>query len=275
MYHPELQKLGYQIDVLDSFVPGATFSHLNEVKGAYDIAVICTPNYTHLEYAAYFASKGTAHIFVEKPGVSKASEWASLCGLTNSKFHLVKNNLYRDNYGSIIPIMDTGEVIGVDINWLNGNRIPNPGGWFTNSKYALKGVSGDLMPHLYCFALKIFGEDALLSAKFKQQCFQRWSLENIINTDYGTVFSDGVYNVDDYATARATVNGIPLKMTASWKEGYDKQSITLYLENGSTHEWTFGLCPAEAYGKMLQDLSDTTVIDTAMHNFLEGFKIED
>lgn len=256
-------------------MPGATFSHINEVKGTYDLAVICTPNYTHAEYASHFSSIGIKDIFVEKPGVSSADEWLDLCSLSDSRFHLVKNNLYRDNYGLIIPIMDTGEVIGVDINWLNGNRIPNPGGWFTNSKYALKGVSGDLMPHLYCFALKIFGEDALLSAKFKQQCLQRWNLDNINSTDYGTVFSDGVYNVDDYATAIADVDGVSLKMTASWKEGYDKQSITLYLANGSTHEWSFGLCPERAYGKMLQDLSDTSVIDTAMHNFLEGFKIED
>lgn len=273
VYFPELEKLGYRVDILDKFYKDSDFSNIDDVTEAYDIAVVCTPNSTHFEITKHLALTGTKEIFVEKPGVRDSIEWTDLCTLSDANIHLVKNNLYRDNYGHILSLFP--HAIGVDINWLNDNRIPNPGNWSTNKDFTYRGVSGDLMPHLYCFAVMLFGFDAILDAKFEQECHQRWDLKNITNTGYGVVDPLGTYNVDDYATARTNINGIPLKMTASWKEGYNKQSVTLYFADGSTHEWIFGLCPSKAYGVMLQDTSNSTAIDTAMHHFFEGFKLED
>lgn len=272
VYLPELTKLGYQIDTVDINLPNATYSSVEQLTSEYDIAVICTPNFTHEEIARRLADLGTKRIFVEKPGVVTAYKWRQLISeFPETQFHLVKNNLYRNDYSELISKLQSKEIIGIDICWLNGNRIPNPGSWFTNKESAFGGVSRDLMPHLYCFAVKIFGEGKLANAKFQQACFQRWNLSSISSTDYGTVHPDGVYNVDDTALAAAVIDNISLKLSASWKEGYDKQSITVFFRDGTTYEWQFGLCPAEAYGMMLRDIKRSDGIDTDIHVFLEKF----
>jgi predicted dehydrogenase len=272
VYYPELQKIGYEVEVLDMAVPTATYKNVSEITQAYDLAVVCTPNFTHGPIAERLAELGTKHIFVDKPGLSDSWEWNRLrYKYTNTFFHLVKNNLYRDNYGEVLDLMKTKDVIGVDINWINNNRIPNPGSWFTTKARAFGGISRDLMPHLYCFAVKLFGEDVLKKTIFRQRSYQRWNMNTISSTDYGTVNIGGIYDVDDVALALAIVDGISVKLYAAWKEGYDKQSITLYFRDGTTYEWVFGLCPSEAYGKMLQDTTDEHMLDLEIHKFLERF----
>lgn len=272
VYYPELAKLKYDIDILDNKVAEAKYKDISEVKTAYDIAVVSTPNFTHENIAAGLALTGTKLIFVDKPGLATAQHWWDLCSkFKETSFHLVKNNLYRDSYGDVIHLFKTKQVIGVDINWINDNRIPNPGSWFTTQHLAFGGVAHDLMPHMYCFAVKLFGQDKIAKAAFKQTKMQRWNLDSIKSTDYGTVTPGGTYNVDDTATAYTTIDGISLKMYAAWKEGYNKQSITLYFQDGTTYEWNFGLCPADAYGTMLLDKSDSLRLDLNIHSFLGNF----
>ena len=272
VYYPELKKLGYEVDILDSNVSDVSYKDVSEISEAYDLAVICTPNFTHGPIAEHLATTGTKRIFVDKPGVVDSWEWSRLrYRYVDTTFHLVKNNLYRDSYGEVLNFMKTKEVIGVDINWVNGNRIPNPGSWFTTKSLAFGGVSRDLMPHLYCFAVKLFGEDICKKSIFRQSSYQRWNMRTISSTDYGTVNVGGIYNVDDIASAATVIEGVSVKMYASWKEGFDKQSITLYFKDGTTYEWVFGLCPAEAYGKMLADTDDSFLLDLEIHKFLERF----
>ena len=273
VYYPELQKLGYEIETVDERVSSATYKNINEVRSPYDISVVCTPNFTHAPIAKHILVTGTKTLYIEKPGVSTAQEWWDLSAKhRDARIHLVKNNLYRDSYGEVLSMLQGGKVIGVDINWINDNRIPNPGSWFTTKNLSFGGVSHDLMPHMYCFAVKMFGREAIADVNFKHMTMQRWNLENITSTDYGRVNRYGEYNVDDTAMAIGEVGNISLKLYASWKEGYNKQSITLYFSNGTTYEWEFGLCPAEAYGVMLQDNSDSLTLDMDIHRFLEDFR---
>lgn len=271
VYYPELQKLGYDIDVFDTKIPDVTYNRLEQIEKSYDLAVICTPNFTHKRIASHLAMQGTRRVFVEKPGVADASGWYGLCSSNpKTQFHLVKNNLYRESYGDIFRLIFEKDLIGVDINWLNKNRIPNPGSWFTEKKLSFGGVSMDLMPHLYCFGYKIFGKE-LIDVVCYQKKYQRWNLSQIETTDYGRVNPNGIYDVDDFAFVNGELNNISIRMTASWKDGYDKQSITLFFKDGSTYEWEFGLCPSEAYGLMLQDTSDSHDLDLAIHRFLGQF----
>ena len=276
VYHPELLKLGYTVDVLDILHPDANYRNVTDIKSPYDLAVICTPNSTHGPIAEHLAQLGTRDIFVEKPGLATANEWNLLEeNFPDTRFHVVKNNLYRASYDNLLEFFDKKDVVAVDINWLNGNRIPSPGSWFTNKDMAFGGVSRDLMPHLYCFAVKIFGLEVIRATEFKTEKNQRWSLDTVTGTDYGVVNPSGIYNVDDYARASAIVDfydiPIDLRITASWKEGYDKQSVTLFFRDGTTYEWQFGLCPAEAYGTMLKNLEVSSIIDRELHLFLEKF----
>ena len=272
VYYPELKKLGYEVYILDALAQNVNFRDVMVINNSFDLAVVCTPNFTHSKIAERLAYTGTKRIFIEKPGVEHSLTWRNLVETyPNTKFHMVKNNMYRDNYGDIFRMINTKELIGVDINWLNDNRIPNPGSWFTTKATAFGGISRDLMPHLYCFAIKLFGLQALSDAKIEQACYQRWDLASISSTDYGQVYPHGTYNVDDNALVATKIGNVTLRMNASWKEGYNKQSITLFFKDGTTYEWEFGLCPAEAYGKMLQDTTDTYAMDMQIHKFLEKF----
>jgi predicted dehydrogenase len=272
VYYPELKKLGYDVDVLDSTVPDVKYKSVSQVKNAYDLAVICTPNFTHEPIARSLALNGTKRIFVDKPGVEEWRDWEKLVyDFEDTHFHLVKNNLYRKDYGEVMRLLESGNVVGVDINWLNKNRIPNPGSWFTDKEFAYGGVSRDLMPHLFCFALKIFGLKKLSAARFFTFVDYRWNLKNITSTDYGVINYNGKYNVEDYAYASASIDNIPLRLVASWKEGIDRISVTLYLKDGSNYEWYFGLCPNDAYGEMLKDTKDSYHTDLMIHKFLDEF----
>ena len=42
-----------------------------------------------------------------------------------------------------------------------------------------------------------------------------------------------------------------IEVNASWKEGVDDQSITIQTVD-SSYKWYFGLCPADAYGTMIE-----------------------
>ena len=59
---------------------------------------------------------------------------------------MTKNNMWRDNIEEMKTKFASSDL--VQINWINGDRIPSPGTWFTNSKFALGGVEKDLLPHL-------------------------------------------------------------------------------------------------------------------------------
>lgn len=271
VYYPELIKLGYEVFILDAATQTANYRDVMQITDAFDLAVICTPNFTHSKIAERLAYTGTKRIFIEKPGVEDSFGWRNLCETyPDTKFHMVKNNMYRESFGEIFNHTDK-ELIAVDINWLNDNRIPNPGSWFTTKATAFGGISRDLMPHLYCFAIKLFGLTAMKDAKIEQACYQRWDLSSISSTDYGNVFPHGTYDVDDNALVATKIGNVSLRMNASWKEGYNKQSITLFFRDGTTYEWDFGLCPAEAYGMMLKDTTDTFEMDMQIHEFLERF----
>jgi predicted dehydrogenase len=274
VYYPELKNLGYDVDILDAYAADVHYNDIGQIGNAYDLGVVCTPNFTHESIAAHLAKVGTSRIFVEKPGVVNHNAWTKLNSeFPKTQFHVVKNNLYRDDYGQTLELANEKELIGLDVTWYNKNRIPNPGSWFTNKNLAFGGVSRDLMPHLYCFAAKILTFERFSRISLDCLAKQRWNLNQISNTDYGVVTPNGVYNVDDFATAEG-LDKISIRLTASWKEGYDKQSVTLFFKDGSTYEWEFGLCPAEAYGIMLQDTTSSRFMDDDLHLLLEEFRLE-
>ena len=105
---------------------------------------------------------------------------------------------------------------------------------------------------------------------------QKWKLEDLTGSDYGAVNVEGVYDVCDYATEKWLLNDKTIvEVSASWKEGIDDQSIVVQTTD-SSYKWDFGLCPAEAYGTMIEDgqTDDYDVhrnIDTWIHKHLEVY----
>ena len=252
-----LRDLGHEVITVDN----QRMAHYTSVGLAlddhpmFDCTVICTPNHTHEKFA-YLVSEHSKIVFIEKPGVRTAHDWQVMVdSCPDTKFIMVKNNQYRDELHFIKAL--SKQSTNVNINWINYNRVPNPGGWFTNSHYSFGGVSRDLMPHLLSWVAvlnpTIYQDSNVL--KFERE--QRWKLENLLDTAYGTVNPDGLYDVDDYANIELRVGKVLYKLTANWRSlEQDDQSIAFIGDRERRFE--LGLCPVSAYKKM---------IATAFENF--------
>jgi predicted dehydrogenase len=276
VYLPELIKLGYTVETVDPIVGGATFEDTKQVTDQYDVAVICTPNFTHDNIARLLADK-VETIFIEKPGLPSSSQWNNLCeDFPHTKFILCKNNLYRNSYGALDDFLKGDEELtGIDITWFSADRIPNPGGWSTQRRKAWGGVALDLFPHLYCQLVKIFGGVPEMD-RSSHSMAQQHVLGDLTGSDYGTLSNNGIYNVCDYAQETWYIDDkYPINVRASWKQGYDDQSVKIYTES-SMYQWNFGLCPAYAYGSMIavgvtEPYELHRHIDTWIHKNLEAY----
>jgi len=291
VYVPQLRKLGYQVHRVDPIMQSAEYGSVNDIPKhiQYDIAVVCCPNIHHLP-EVLMVSDYCKTILVEKPGFLNSGVWKRNLERPELKEHhivLVKNNLYRSEIAMLRDLCEQEHVTKVEITWFNKNRIPNPGSWFTTKEQAFGGVTHDLFPHLYCFMYILFSLHQIEKLVPTTLQMQRWDLDSLAdNTDYGAINKDGTYDVCDYAEAHYLINDIPVTLQASWKEGYDKQDITIYYKDGSTFNWSFGLCPDEAYGEMIQAVSEGNFmfgavgniekrIDEWIHEQLEYFGNED
>lgn len=269
VYAPELKRLGYSVDSVDT-VAVATYSDVAQLNSNYDVAVVCTPNSTHEALARAIAPR-CKFVFVDKPGLSSSIAWQKMVeDFPNTHFIMSKNNLYRAH--SPFANLDLDNVYAIEINWINANRVPSPGSWFTNSASSWGGVKHDLFPHLYCHLVKCAPNAAL--TRLSSSKLQRWRLEELADTAYGNVVADGIYNVEDFAQETWSINNrIPVTLTANWRGGVDKQNILVYSKD-SVQEWCYGLCPADAYGRMIEtaineDYDYHIALDTWIHTNLE------
>lgn len=261
VYVPQLEKLGYKVHGVDPNISSAEYGTVNDIPKdkEYEIAIVCCPNVHHLNAVLELADVCKT-ILVEKPGLANTKAWNNtVLRFPNHNILLVKNNLYRESINTYIDLLDLEEVSKIEINWLNKDRIPNPGGWFTNSEMAFGGVTHDLFPHLYCFMFALIPFHLFQYSVPKTFKMQRWNLDNIDgNTDYGTINKDGVYDVCDYAEAHYMIprdndEPLPVTLRASWKEGYDDQAIYIHYKDGRKLKFEFGFCPDSAYGKMIEN----------------------
>jgi len=261
LYKEVLEQLGYKVITVD-LNPDvqAMYTDINKCLEEYlkfDTVHICTPNFTHYSIAEQVA-KHSDIVFVEKPGVKNADEWLNLISsYPETRFMMVKNNQYRgESLDTIKESIKESKLI--NLLWINNDRVPNPGTWFTTKELAYGGVSRDLMPHL--LSLFIALEPDYMTAVVKEYAkFQQWTLDQITHTDYGIIKKDGTYDVDDYCGFKFEVNGRIWNIVADWRslEGDRSQIVcsTPGIDQVDTLE--LGLCHESAYEAM---------IDTAVKN---------
>lgn len=283
MYAEELSAQGYVIDTVDADVCKA--ARWRDVESAlaqgvyYDVATISTPNFTHANIAAQLAPH-CGIVFVDKPGAETAEKWRNLIDTQhNSKIVMIKNNQWRSEIAQWSTLAQHSRT--VRINWINRNRVPKPGSWFTNAALSGGGVSKDLMPHLLSIMAAIYPQhqQAHCTAQYAEQ---RWRLEDLVNSDYGSVQSNGVYNVDDFATAEFMHHGRRFVLTADWRSMHtDDISIAFELEDSSIQRFQLGLCPNQVYGAMFRDCVNNLnnqgfwqqqyAMDSWIHGVLDAF----
>lgn len=252
LYKSVLTQLGHEVCTVDTDInKGADFPSIAPailMNGNFDTVHICTPNFTHLELAIKLAPISKI-IFIEKPGLINRNEWAKLCKrFPRTRFMMVKNNMWREN---ITELQAKAKVAkNVDIEWIRRNCIPSPGSWFTTRKLAFGGVSRDLMPHLLSLYIAL-NPDWRIDPLNGVASLQNWLLEDIESTDYGTVYPDGTYDVDDQCNIGFTNKWY---LRANWRSmDTERSAITFINQDNSRDVFELGWCPEEAYLNMIKD----------------------
>lgn len=214
-----------------------------------DLAIITTPNYLHEQVARQIASICKV-VLIEKPGVRTSSSWQQLHNdFPTTKFMMIKNNQYRTNIDYMRQCYNQSKV--VQFNWINENRVPKPGSWFTNREHSFGGVSYDLIPHL--LSLYTILEPDYQSTQWKSRIKeQNWQLHDLVNSDYGEVNDSGIYNVDDFAFFYGDHNDRRIEIHANWRS-LEPCDIAIHFDQTVLE---LGLCPELAYKSMIITVLD-------------------
>jgi predicted dehydrogenase len=252
LYKSVLEQLGHEIVTVDTDISkGATFPSVDPAIILYknfDCVFICTPNFTHFDIASKVA-KFSKIVFIEKPGVSDSTQWKNLTEtFPKTRFMMIKNNMWRSNINDLKELADKARF--VRINWINQDRVPNPGTWFTTKELAFGGVSRDLMPHLLSLFVSLdpYWSSEIITGFSTRR---RYELKELTNTDYGRVKADGVYDVDDFCHISF---GDKWSLIADWRSlTQDQRNIEFFMPDDTKETFELGLCPEEAYKNMIVD----------------------
>lgn len=257
LYVDVLKRMGADVVTVDlDQSKNPNFTDFTEAcnSNKFDTVHICTPNFTHenlfYDYVKS-APKTNSIVFVEKPGFKTAQQWQSATE-SNVRLMMVKNNQYRSNISDMVS--DANKSNYIKLSWINYNRVPNPGSWFTTKDLAWGGVSRDLMPHLLSYLPVLLADDFRDCEIMRKLVSQRSKLKEMTSSDYGNVDAAGTYNVDDYCALELTTKSTRMLLIADWRS-MREEDVSISFGNNSVYE--LGLCPEEAY---------STMISTALHN---------
>ena len=249
----------------------------------FDTAHICTPNFTHEDIARQIA-KHCRIVFIEKPGLSSALAWYNLVDdYPETRFMMVKNNQYRDNIATLTQLAHKAKII--NLTWNNNDRVPNPGTWFTTKELAYGGVSRDLLPHLLSLFQSLSGFSYDQANLVTESAERFWELKDLTQTDYGRVDANGTYDVDDQVElSYVDTHGCHWVIESNWRTlTGDDRSILMTFEDGSHYYYELGLCPEDAYKRMIStaiEMKDTQAfwdlqleLDIWIHRTIETIDI--
>jgi len=253
LYVDQLKKLGHTVVTVDADVSkGADFTNVDDALDFnydYDTAHICLPNHLHREIAHHVGFNSRV-VFVEKPGFEDAQWWHNMAQQNGEKkLIMTKNNQYRKIWPQLRAYIRQHPEQEIRINWINKDRVPNPGSWFTDKSKSFGGVSRDLMPHLLSMVCVLLPDDYHRLKLTQRTLEQRYTLQDMAQTDYGSIQKDGVYDVDDLCvlTYELPDSPIKLKLTADWKSNQE-DDIAIHIGNCHTE---LGLCPDWCYKDMI------------------------
>lgn len=252
LYKAVLEEIGNEVITVDLNPDKGDFTTVDmaiSVHGRFDTVHICTPNFTHITIARKIAAVSKI-VFIEKPGVATSDAWQQLVkDYPATRFMMVKNNQFRNEIKRFKSLADQSDTVRV--SWNNRNRIPSPGSWFTNKELSFGGVSRDLIPHMLSYYCKL--TDYQMGFKKFAKAEQRWQLDEIDSTDYGTINPNGVYNVDDVCELEYLNGNTRWVLSANWRSlEEDNISISFGMKYSAVVE-KLGLCPETAYKAMIEE----------------------
>ena len=249
LYESVLKELGHTIVTVDLDLSKAQHKDVDSalrIHGQFDTVHICTPNFTHVGIARKIAACSKI-VFIEKPGVATEESWKQLIkDYPKTRFMMVKNNMWRDNLNEMRSHYISSK--NINLNWINKNRVPKPGSWFTTKSLAYGGVSRDLLPHLLSLFIALEPNYKNTSWVYKQ-VWQKWTLDDLKDSDYGDVDMGGTYDVDDRVELEGHVSDHKWVIRANWRNN-SHDDIAIYFDD---YVVPLGLCPESAYKNMISD----------------------
>ena len=254
LYKQVLTELGHEIVTVDPDISkNADFPDVKAAiisRAPFDTVHICTPNFTH-EKLAYDLAPYASIIFIEKPGLKTKDDWLTMVyAFPQTRFIMVKNNMWRLNIKDFQGYASVSD--SINLNWINKDRVPSPGSWFTNKNLSFGGVSRDLMPHLLSLYIALNPEYKSTTIKSKH-AIKNWNLSDLENTDYGNVNKGGVYDVDDECVIQFESKNKVWNLTANWKSNTEDDRAIHFIGHPIELNIELGLCPEIAYKLMIED----------------------
>lgn len=291
MYHKILHQY-FNVITIDSHpskkADFLTLDKCLEVHNDFDLFIIATPNHLHKEHL-YKVLHNSNIVLVEKPGLVFLKDWKEAYSVRQNVF-MTKNNLWREEFPFIRSII-TKEYLNntidkVKITWINKSRVPFPGHWFTEKSKSYGGTSKDSFPHLlsefyYLFHDSLYGSERsndLIDLVFQKEVKQNFTLDQVTDTDYGTVNQNGIYDVDDYC--KIEFDRLPVEIIGCWKSPTSEDTkigIEMILKDGSFTYFDFDLCPEYCYFKQFNyfinidewEKEEQYKIDCFIHSVIE------
>ena len=255
LYQSVCEQLGWHVTTVDPNPScNADYPDVTELPLAskYDMAIICTPNYTH-ESIARTLTLHTKRIVVEKPGFASLMDWRKFrTDYPKHAIFMVKNNMFRQETLAFRTL--SHKLVGIDLLWVNRDRVPGPGSWFTTRSKALGGVHLDLLPHLLSIVCAILKTDYIsTTADETAQRYQQYKLSDLAATTWGNYDPNGTYDVEDQCYYETRNGNCQIRCAATWKLDVPQDYISwnLKFEDGSRIKFETGLCPEIAYQDML------------------------
>lgn len=283
LYVDACNRLGWRVITVDQNPNvSADYLSVDDIPASIhlDMGIVCTPNFAHLQVAQQLARKSATNIVVEKPGFFCSGDWLEFQQqYPESRLWMVKNNQFR----TLFTDLRDKEIEKIQLFWLNKNRIPGAGSWFTDKSKSYGGVSRDLMPHLLSVAQRSLNQ-CIANDDFVARCYRQYDMSQLENdSSYGNFNATGIYDVDDYACFKSNVNNITIECFASWKKDIDADIIEwrFKLKNQSDLTYKVGLCPESAYETMLQEYMHATQethqqhqqYDEEIHKIIDRFEL--
>lgn len=251
LYKQVLEELKFEVITADLNKPADYKFWQDAIRDHkhFDTVHICTPNFTH-NSIAFEIAPNCRILFIEKPGLQYQSDWRKLVSQNpKTRCIMVKNNMWRDNIVELQTLYKQSNEIR--FHWLNENRVPYPGSWFTDKKLAFGGVSRDLIPHLLSLFISLEPQYEHAVWLYKN-AWQRWELKDLADSDYGQINANGVYNVDDNVDLECTIKTHRCFFRSSWRT-LKPNDIGIHFDSTFIE---LGLCPESAYRNMIMDCLD-------------------
>lgn len=185
--------------------------------------IVCTPPHTHVPLVLR-GLEADKYVLCEKPVARNEEEAAALRSAPAAAARLMGSatTRRRRDVGLLVSWVRSGrvgELRGVELRWLRGRGVPDPGSWHANPRACPTGVLEDLGPHLLDIAAALPQTAVASLERVESVLACRYGALGRAANWYGRAGRAAVlpYEVPDYARARLDFAGGPsLELEVCW-----------------------------------------------------------